>query len=143
MLLIGGRPPGWTGWGRPTASLRPPALAFWSETFPTRLTRGAGVPAADRLGYLAEQAAFQLDGIKRLIVAGTRAPVSFFAYPGKQSVPDSEERRCTRWPGWTPTWSARCNELAEVLAPGTSPRRPTPRRRNCRVGADSPELECR
>ena len=56
------------------------------ETFPTRLTRGAGVPAADRLGYLAEQAAFQLDGIKHLIVAGTRAPVSFFAYPGKQSV---------------------------------------------------------
>src|SRR5690625_2768111 len=55
------------------------------ETFPARLARGAGVPAIDRLGYLAEQAAYQLDGIKHLVVAGTRAPVSFFAYPGKPS----------------------------------------------------------
>ena len=79
------------------------------------------MPAADRLGYLAEQAAFQLDGIKHLIVAGTRAPVSFFAYPGKQSVltPGAAVHTLA---GLTPTWSARCKQLAEVLAPGTSPR---------------------
>ncbi|MCP2279671.1 acetolactate synthase large subunit [Nocardia amikacinitolerans] len=55
------------------------------ETHPARLTRGAGVPAIDRLGYLAEQAAGQLDGAAHVIVAGTRAPMSFFAYPGKPS----------------------------------------------------------
>ncbi|MEV6218201.1 acetolactate synthase large subunit [Nocardia sp. NPDC051833] len=55
------------------------------ETHPARLTRGAGVPAVDRLGYLAEQATRQLDGAEHVIVAGTRAPVSFFAYPDKPS----------------------------------------------------------
>ncbi|SFO95816.1 acetolactate synthase-1/2/3 large subunit [Amycolatopsis arida] len=55
------------------------------ETFPARLERGAGLPNVERLGYLAEQVAFQLDGVRHLVVAGTRAPVSFFAYPGKAS----------------------------------------------------------
>ena len=60
------------------------------ETFPTRLERGAGVPAVDRLAYLAEFAAAQLDGLRHLVLVDARAPVSFFAYPGKQSylVPD-------------------------------------------------------
>lgn len=55
------------------------------ETFPTRLQRGAGVPAAERLGYLAEAATAQLAGVRHLILAGARSPVSFFAYPGKAS----------------------------------------------------------
>src|SRR5271168_4407398 len=55
------------------------------ETFPTRLSRGAGLPAVDRLGYFAEAAEAQLDGVKHLILAGARSPVSFFAYPGRPS----------------------------------------------------------
>ena len=60
------------------------------ETFPTRLERGAGVPAVDRLAYFAEAAEAQLAGTQQLILAGARSPVSFFAYPGKRSdlVPD-------------------------------------------------------
>src|SRR5262249_42409965 len=44
----------------------------------------------DRLAYLAEMAAAQLDGTRHLILAGARAPASFFAYPGKPGslVPD-------------------------------------------------------
>ena len=60
------------------------AKAF-AETFPARIERGAGLPPIERLGYLAEQAKYQLDGIKHLIIAGTKAPVSFFAYPGMPS----------------------------------------------------------
>ncbi|OAP28851.1 putative acetolactate synthase large subunit IlvX [Amycolatopsis sp. M39] len=60
-------------------------VKVFAETFPARLERGAGLPNIERLGYLAEQAKYQLDGIKHLIVAGTRAPVSFFAYPGMPS----------------------------------------------------------
>ncbi|MFF7474682.1 acetolactate synthase large subunit [Streptomyces sp. NPDC008092] len=52
------------------------------ETFPARLERGAGLPAVERLGYLAEGAMAQLDGVRHLVLAGTRAPVSFFAHPG-------------------------------------------------------------
>ncbi len=63
------------------------------ETFPSRLERGEGLPTIERLGYLAEQVAYQLDGIKHVIVAGTKAPVSFFAYPGKASnlVPEGAQ----------------------------------------------------
>jgi acetolactate synthase I/II/III large subunit len=55
------------------------------ETFPTRLERGAGIPAVDRLGYFGEAAAAQLNGAKHLVLAGAKSPVSFFAYPGMPS----------------------------------------------------------
>lgn len=55
------------------------------ETFPTRLERGAGVPAVERLAYFAEAATAQLDGAKHLILAGAKSPVSFFAYPNTPS----------------------------------------------------------
>jgi acetolactate synthase-1/2/3 large subunit len=60
------------------------------ETFPARHERGAGLPAVDRLAYLAEFAVAQFDGASHIILAGARAPASFFAYPGKPSslVPD-------------------------------------------------------
>jgi len=90
LLLIGG------------AATREPALLAASrigagtdarllvETFPARLERGAGLPAIERVGYLAEHVEAQLAGVEHLILAGTRAPVSFFAYPGRPSdlVPD-------------------------------------------------------
>lgn len=56
-----------------------------AETFPTRLERGAGRPQIERLGYLAEFAQMQLDGLKHLILVDVRSPVSFFAYPDKAS----------------------------------------------------------
>jgi acetolactate synthase-1/2/3 large subunit len=56
-----------------------------AETFPARMRRGAGIPAVDRLGYLAEQVEYQLTGVQHLVLAGARSPVSFFAYPGKAS----------------------------------------------------------
>jgi acetolactate synthase-1/2/3 large subunit len=60
------------------------------ETFPARLERGAGVPPVERIAYLAEFAVLQLDGLRHLVVVDSKAPVSFFAYPGKDSylVPD-------------------------------------------------------
>jgi acetolactate synthase-1/2/3 large subunit len=60
------------------------------ETFPTRLERGAGLPAVEQLAYIPELASVQLKGLKHLILIDAKAPVSFFAYPGKKSylVPD-------------------------------------------------------
>ncbi|MCX2713678.1 acetolactate synthase large subunit [Mycolicibacterium sp. J2] len=55
------------------------------ETFPARLSRGAGVPPIERLAYLGEQAEQQLAGISHLVLVGARSPVAFFAYPGKPS----------------------------------------------------------
>ena len=64
-----------------------------AEVFPTRVRRGAGIAPVERLGYLAEFAAAQLTGLRHLVLVGSRAPVSFFAYPGKASdlVPDGCE----------------------------------------------------
>lgn len=56
-----------------------------SETFPSRTERGAGVPAAERLAYLAEFAQAQLDGLRHLVLVDAASPVSFFAYPDKAS----------------------------------------------------------
>ncbi|MFL6203755.1 MAG: acetolactate synthase large subunit [Acidimicrobiales bacterium] len=56
-----------------------------AETFPARLERGAGRVPVDRLAYLAEFAAMQLDGLRHLILVDAKSPVSFFAYPGKAS----------------------------------------------------------
>ncbi len=56
-----------------------------AEVFPTRIERGAGLPAVERIAYLAEFASVQLHGLRHLILVDAKAPVSFFAYPGKKS----------------------------------------------------------
>jgi acetolactate synthase-1/2/3 large subunit len=63
------------------------------EVFPTRLERGAGLPVPERLAYIPELASVQLGGLKHLVLVDAKAPVSFFAYPGKKSylVPDGCE----------------------------------------------------
>lgn len=64
-----------------------------TEVFPTRFQRGAGLPHAERLAYLAEMATVQLAGFKNMVLIDAKAPVSFFGYPGKKSylVPDNCE----------------------------------------------------
>ncbi len=55
------------------------------ETFPARLERGAGLVPVERLGYLAEFATAQLEGLAHLVLIDAASPVSFFAYPGRPS----------------------------------------------------------
>ena len=57
-----------------------------TETFFARQARGVGRVPTERLAYFGEAATEQLAGIDLLVLAGTKAPVSFFAYPGKPSV---------------------------------------------------------
>jgi acetolactate synthase-1/2/3 large subunit len=91
------------------------------ETFPARLERGAGLPGLERLAYLAELAQSQLAGTTQLILAGARAPVSFFAYPGLPSslVPDACQVHTLAAPG-----EDVCGALADLAvrsAPGARP----------------------
>lgn len=58
---------------------------LFTEVFPTRLERGAGLPNVERIAYLAEMASVQLSGYEHLIIIDSSEPVSFFAYPGKKS----------------------------------------------------------
>jgi len=55
----------------------------------TRLERGAGFPAVERIPYVLEQAAELLKEFRHLILVGSAAPIAYFASPGKSSVPTS------------------------------------------------------
>ena len=57
-----------------------------TETFFARQARGVGRVATERLAYFGEAATEQLAGTDLMVLAGTKAPVSFFAYPDKPSV---------------------------------------------------------
>ncbi|MCB0927720.1 MAG: acetolactate synthase large subunit [Mycobacterium sp.] len=122
VLLLGGPAAGVAGLSAADRIAAGTGARTLVETFPARLTRGAGVPAADRLGYLAEQAAFQLDGIKHLILAGTRSPVSFFAYPGKPSDLVPEGAVVHTLAGLDSDVVAALEQLAQAVAPGTAAR---------------------
>jgi len=59
--------------------------ALLAETFPAAMERGLGIPAPQRLAYLAEMAQAQLEGVRHLVLVDAKSPVSFFAYPDKAS----------------------------------------------------------
>ncbi len=91
------------------------------ETFPSRHERGAGLPAVDRLAYLAEFAVAQLAGVRHLILAGARAPVSFFAYPGKPSSLVPEGCQVHPLAGAGDDICGALAALADLAAPGAEP----------------------
>jgi acetolactate synthase-1/2/3 large subunit len=86
------------------------------------------------LAYLAEFTAMQLEGIRHLVLVDARAPVSFFAYPGKRSdlTPDG----CAVYPlaGPADDVASAVEALASLLdvVSGTGPRQQaqTPARPN-------------
>ncbi|MGH9735282.1 MAG: acetolactate synthase large subunit [Candidatus Acidiferrales bacterium] len=55
----------------------------------TRLERGTGLPRVERIHYILEQATEQLKEFRHLVLVGTPAPVSYFAYPDKNPFPMS------------------------------------------------------
>lgn len=138
-LLIGGsacREPGLCATSRIAEATGTKAFV---ETFPARLERGAGLPEIERLGYLAEQVAYQLDGVKHLIVAGVKPPVSFFAYPDKPSdlVPDGGRVHTLAGPDQDVT--AALEALADEVAPNTAPTLQNARRPKVPTGPLTPQ----
>jgi acetolactate synthase I/II/III large subunit len=52
----------------------------------SRVERGAGLPAVERIAYVVDQAVSQLHEFRQLILVGARQPVAFFASPSTPSV---------------------------------------------------------
>jgi acetolactate synthase I/II/III large subunit len=128
MILLGGEGMRRPGLEAASRIVQATGARMLGETFPSRHERGAGLPAVDQLAYLAELAVSQLAGVRHLILAGARAPVSFFAYPGKPSwlVPegcdvhllaDDADDVC-----------GALTALADLAAPGVKPRPQQPER---------------
>jgi acetolactate synthase-1/2/3 large subunit len=121
MLFLGGQAlsePGLRAASRISAATGTRLLA---ETFPARMERGAGLPAVDRLAYLAEQAQDQLAGVGHLILAGARSPVSFFAYPGRASDLVPAGCSVTVLAERDQDAVAALEQLADLVATGTPP----------------------
>ena len=123
VILLGGaalRRPGLEAASRLAAAT---GARLLGETFPARLERGAGLPGLERLAYLAEFAQSQLAGTRHLILAGARAPVSFFAYPGLPSslVPDGCQVHTLAQPG-----EDVCAALASLAGRVAAAARPRP-----------------
>ncbi len=92
-VLLGGRALGEDGLRAAARITAATGTKLLAECFPTRLERGAGLPALERIAYIPELAMVQLAGLRHLVLVDAKAPVSFFAYPGKRSylVPDGCE----------------------------------------------------
>ena len=52
----------------------------------TRLQRGVGLPAVERIAYVLEQGIEQFKDFRQMILVGANAPRAYFAYPGKNSA---------------------------------------------------------
>ncbi len=107
------------------------------------MERGAGRPAVDRLAYLAEFTAMQLDGVRHLVLVDARSPVSFFAYPGKPS--DLVPEGCAVHPvaGPADDLAAAVAALADALgAPAASGSRQQPAVPGLPTGALTSQAVC-
>jgi len=58
----------------------------FAHRYAARTTRGAGIPAVERIPYFPENAQALLADVERLVLVEARPPVSFFRYPGLRST---------------------------------------------------------
>jgi len=66
---------------------------LFMDTFVSRIARGHGRVSPQRLAYFGEQALEELAGSDLLVIAGSKPPVAFFAYPdqpGELTPPGTE-----------------------------------------------------
>src|SRR5438876_2090248 len=88
----------------------------------TRMQRGAGIPAVERVHYILEQAIDQLKEFRQLILVGPQAPVAYFAAPGKNAVLTSPECEILRLASPGEDCAGALDALASALpVRGTQP----------------------
>lgn len=75
------------------AKLKARGIRIMIDTFVPKIARGAGRFTPDRMHYFAEAAMKDVADCDLMILAGTKPPVAFFAYPNRPSllVPDGCE----------------------------------------------------
>ncbi len=120
MLFVGGdatRAGGLAAASRIAAATGAKLLA---EAYPARIERGAGVAPVTRLAYLPAAATHQLGDPRHLVLVGARSPVTFFGYPGRSGdlVPEGCAVHEVVAKGGAA--SAALEELADLVAPGTT-----------------------
>src|ERR687893_490604 len=122
------REPGLTLAGRISARTGARLVA---QTHNGRVERGAGRVATEFLPYPVDEAIATLAGTRHLLLVGAKAPVAFFAYPGKPSAlsPEGCEARTLATPEQdvVAALEALADELdAREDAPVQAPEAPAP-----------------
>jgi len=85
VLLAGGAACGERGVAA-MARLQAAGVRVLIDTFVSRQARGRGRFSPERMKYYAEAALADLEGVDLMLLAETKRPVAFFAYPDKPSV---------------------------------------------------------
>ena len=139
LLLLGGS--GTTGAGLAAAAAIVAATGsrMLSQTFPSRMERGAGRAPLQRLAYFPEMAGPQLAGVTHLVLAGAAAPVAFFAHPTAPSSLVPEGCRVTVLAPPGADAAGALVELARRVAPGPGPAPAPPRRPDLPDGPSTPD----
>ncbi len=58
----------------------------FANRYAARMRRGRGVFTPERIPYFPEQAGALLGGVRQMVLVEAQAPVSFFGYPGRESL---------------------------------------------------------
>lgn len=140
VVLVGGRgldARGLEAAGRVQAATGAAAMC---DTFFARLRRGAGLAPAARLPYFAEEIVQRLAGVDVLVLAGTKPPVAFFAYPGKPSWPTPADAEIVQLATGEEDVPGALEALAEELG---APREPAERKQASRPELPKGKLDSR
>ena len=86
-----------------------------SEYGSARMERGAGRVATQRVPYVVDAALKALGDLRSMVLAGSRPPVSFFAYPGKPSLQAPAACMFTRLAGVEEDIEGALEALADLL----------------------------
>ncbi len=110
------------------------------DTFIGRVERGAGRVDLPRLPYFAEQAEEALQPYQHIILVDTKAPVSFFAYPGKASELTPAHASAHQLTAAGDATLTALEQLAEAVgAASAAPPQATLQRPDLPTGALNPE----
>jgi acetolactate synthase-1/2/3 large subunit len=109
---VGMREPALTWAGRIAAAT---GCRLLNEFNCARLSRGAGRVVASRVPYVVDQAVKALGEVRHMVLAGSRPPVSFFAYPDKPSTLASAACTFTRLAGVEEDIAGALEALAEAV----------------------------
>jgi acetolactate synthase-1/2/3 large subunit len=94
-------------------------LRIMAQQSNARVERGAGRVVIDRVPYVVDRALACFADTRQLILVGARAPVAFFAYPGKPSSMLPEQCRVLEAAGPGDDLESALTALAELLHVGS------------------------
>lgn len=108
-------------------------LSEWSNA---RMERGAGRVAVARVPYPIDLAVEALSAYRRIVLVGARAPIGFFAYPGKPAVLTRDDAEIIL----LADWASDIDGAMSALCDGVGATHQTPRlaERNAPVQVEGP-----